>query len=263
MLYLPCCFYHTCIVLWWGIIYISLIIVKHDTDNKENLQENGNNADNNNNNNNQENTTKDNTSNNNNNNTTTDSNNNSDDDTNDTEETLLKESAEVEAGIAGLAIAEPSNFSVKHPLQNSWTIWYPSCLVLLFLSSFFFKHPCTWWVFHLFFFSYITLIISLLSQLFILLFINILLTHAPRYINLLLFMLKRLSCSFYLLKNWLLMILFDEWRYDNPGKRSNQASWGDHLKKITTFSFVEDFWRYIIYLHPHPDNLVMVVLILL
>jgi len=57
-------------------------------------------------------------------------------------------------GVEQLGIAEPSNFSVKHPLQNSWTIWY-----------------------------------------------------------------------------------------DNPQKRTNQASWGDHLKKITTFSTVEDFWR--------------------
>jgi len=60
----------------------------------------------------------------------------------------------LEAGMEQLGIAEPSNFSVKHPLQNSWTIWY-----------------------------------------------------------------------------------------DNPGKRSNLASWGDHLKKITTFGTVEDFWR--------------------
>jgi len=60
----------------------------------------------------------------------------------------------LEEGVAALDIAEPSNFSVKHPLQNSWAIWY-----------------------------------------------------------------------------------------DNPGKRSNQASWGDHLKRITVVSFVEDFWR--------------------
>jgi len=60
----------------------------------------------------------------------------------------------IEGGVAGLAIAEPSNFSVKHPLQNGWTIWY-----------------------------------------------------------------------------------------DNPGKRTNQASWGDHLRTITTFDTVEDFWR--------------------
>lgn len=60
----------------------------------------------------------------------------------------------LEGGMQALGIAEPSNFSVKHPLQNGWTIWY-----------------------------------------------------------------------------------------DNPGKRSNQASWGDHLKKITTFGTVEDFWR--------------------
>jgi len=60
----------------------------------------------------------------------------------------------LESGMEQLGIAEPSNFSVKHPLQNSWTIWY-----------------------------------------------------------------------------------------DNPGKRSNQASWGDNLKKITSFGTVEDFWR--------------------
>jgi len=31
--------------------------------------------------------------------------------------------------------------------------------------------------------------------------------------------------------------------YDNPGKKTNQASWADHLKKIVTFDTVEDFWR--------------------
>jgi len=31
--------------------------------------------------------------------------------------------------------------------------------------------------------------------------------------------------------------------YDNPGKKTNQASWGDHLKKVVTFDTVEDFWR--------------------
>jgi len=61
---------------------------------------------------------------------------------------------EIEGGMAGLGIAEPSNFAVKHPLQNGWCIWF-----------------------------------------------------------------------------------------DNPGKRSNTASWGDHLRKITTFDTVEDFWR--------------------
>jgi len=65
-----------------------------------------------------------------------------------------QQAAGVEGGMAGLGIAEPSNFSVKHPLQNGWTIWY-----------------------------------------------------------------------------------------DNPGKRTNQASWGDHLRTITTFDTVEDFWR--------------------
>jgi len=30
--------------------------------------------------------------------------------------------------------------------------------------------------------------------------------------------------------------------YDNPGKKTTQESWGDHLKKIYTFSTVEDFW---------------------
>jgi len=61
---------------------------------------------------------------------------------------------DTEEGMARLGIAEPSNFAVKHPLQNGWSIWY-----------------------------------------------------------------------------------------DNPGKRTNQASWGDHLRKITTFDTVEDFWR--------------------
>jgi len=31
--------------------------------------------------------------------------------------------------------------------------------------------------------------------------------------------------------------------YDNPGKKTSQASWGDHLKKVVTFDTVEDFWR--------------------
>jgi len=69
-------------------------------------------------------------------------------------EQLQQPETGVEGGVGGLTIAEPSNFAVKHPLQNGWTIWY-----------------------------------------------------------------------------------------DNPGKRTNQASWGDHLRKITTFSSVEDFWR--------------------
>lgn len=118
--------------------------VESNTDNKENLQENGNN---------------DNTTHNHNNQDTTDShddnnnNNDSNDDNDDNTNTESQTDPLVE-GVQSLDIAEPSNFSVKHPLQNSWTIWY-----------------------------------------------------------------------------------------DNPGKRSNQASWGDHLKKITTFSFVEDFWR--------------------
>lgn len=122
--------------------------VESNTDNKENLQENGNN-DNTTHNHNQDTTD---SNNNNNNNDNNDSNDNSDNEDNtntdsQTEDPLVE-------GVQSLDIAEPSNFSVKHPLQNSWTIWY-----------------------------------------------------------------------------------------DNPGKRSNQASWGDHLKKITTFSFVEDFWR--------------------
>lgn len=82
------------------------------------------------------------------NNTDKDNNNDKDDSTQQSEE------AQIEAGMAGLGIAEPSNFAVKHPLQNGWTIWY-----------------------------------------------------------------------------------------DNPGKRTNTASWGDHLRKITTFDTVEDFWR--------------------
>lgn len=117
-----------------------------NTDNKENLQENGNNDNTSHNQNNQD-TTKDtqNDDNNDSNSTDNDDNTNTESETND--DPLIE-------GVQSLDIAEPSNFSVKHPLQNSWTIWY-----------------------------------------------------------------------------------------DNPGKRSNQASWGDHLKKITTFSFVEDFWR--------------------
>lgn len=121
-------------------------------DNKENLNNNNNNTDT----------------------TTTTNNNNQDDNTKDTTQTNADpqtttesqtqneevpakstEQEAIEHGMAGLGIVpEPSNFSVKHPLQNSWTIWY-----------------------------------------------------------------------------------------DNPGKRSNQASWGDHLKKITAFGTVEDFWR--------------------
>jgi len=31
--------------------------------------------------------------------------------------------------------------------------------------------------------------------------------------------------------------------YDNPGKKTSQASWGDHLRQIATFDTVEDFWR--------------------
>mmetsp|Transcript_15600 Transcript_15600/g.60979 ORF Transcript_15600/g.60979 Transcript_15600/m.60979 type:complete len:223 (+) Transcript_15600:350-1018(+) len=31
--------------------------------------------------------------------------------------------------------------------------------------------------------------------------------------------------------------------YDNPGRKTSQHSWGDHLRQISTFSFVEDFWR--------------------
>jgi len=70
------------------------------------------------------------------------------------EEAAGQQTTGVEEGVTALGIAEPSNFSVKHPLQNGWTIWY-----------------------------------------------------------------------------------------DNPGKRTNQASWGDHLRTITTFDTVEDFWR--------------------
>lgn len=128
---------------------------KHiDTDNKENLNENGNNNNNNNNdtnnhNNQDNNNTKDNTHTNN-----DDPQLNTESQTGGEPSQSNAEQPALEQGILGLDIAEPSNFSVKHPLQNSWTIWY-----------------------------------------------------------------------------------------DNPGKRSNQASWGDHLKKITTFGTVEDFWR--------------------
>jgi len=127
-----------------------------DGDNKENLSENGNN------NNNHNNHTEHNNNNNNNNNHdnhTHDETNDEDDETvteQDSSENPLQdtEQAALEEEVGQLSIAEPSNFSVKHPLQNNWTIWY-----------------------------------------------------------------------------------------DNPQKRTNQASWGDHLKKITTFSTVEDFWR--------------------
>jgi translation initiation factor 4E len=134
----------------------------HDAD-KENLNGNSNNTNNhtdndktNNNDtttNNNNNTNNDETNNNNNNN------NNSDDDDDDTQQDKdtrqqIPTSDSMEEGIAALALAEPSNFAVKHPLQNGWTIWF-----------------------------------------------------------------------------------------DNPGKRTNQASWGDHLRKITTFDTVEDFWR--------------------
>lgn len=111
-----------------------------DTDNKEN-NENGNNNN------------SDNTNNTNDNNNTNDTTQNKDDTQTNTESSEPSQPA-LEQGMAGLGIAEPSNFSVKHPLQNSWSIWY-----------------------------------------------------------------------------------------DNPGKRSNQASWGDHLKRITSFGTVEDFWR--------------------
>jgi len=121
-------------------------------DNKENLSENGNNN-NNNHNNHDHNTTQDNNTHNN-----TDTNDeDEDDETDDTQQSenpSLDQDTGLEQVVGELGIAEPSNFSVKHPLQNSWTIWY-----------------------------------------------------------------------------------------DNPQKRTNQASWGDHLKKITTFSTVEDFWR--------------------
>lgn len=32
------------------------------------------------------------------------------------------------------------------------------------------------------------------------------------------------------------------WWYDNPRRKTNMSSWGDFLKKIYTFSTVEDFW---------------------
>lgn len=65
-----------------------------------------------------------------------------------------QQQTEIEGEMAAVAIADPSNFTVKHPLQNSWTIWF-----------------------------------------------------------------------------------------DNPGKRTSTASWVEHLRKITTFDTVEDFWR--------------------
>jgi len=124
---------------------------QNDTDNKENLHENGNNS--NNHNHDHDHTDK-----------TNNTNTNDEDETNtqhesqthteDDDDEPQSQDGTLEEGLGQLGIAEPSNFSVKHPLQNSWTIWY-----------------------------------------------------------------------------------------DNPGKRSNQASWGDHLKKITTVGTVEDFWR--------------------
>jgi len=33
------------------------------------------------------------------------------------------------------------------------------------------------------------------------------------------------------------------WWFDNPGKKTSQSSWGDHLKRIITIDTVEDFWR--------------------
>eukprot|EP01126_Amoeba_proteus_P010549 TRINITY_DN1411_c0_g1_i2.p1 TRINITY_DN1411_c0_g1~~TRINITY_DN1411_c0_g1_i2.p1 ORF type:complete len:191 (+),score=21.01 TRINITY_DN1411_c0_g1_i2:184-756(+) len=32
------------------------------------------------------------------------------------------------------------------------------------------------------------------------------------------------------------------WWYDNPGRKTTQHSWGDHLKQVYTFNTVEDFW---------------------
>jgi len=117
----------------------------NDTEDKENL--NGNSNSNNNNHHTDNDTT----------NTQPDQTDDSDDDDN-TENTDIQHVAE---GMAALGIAEPSNFAVKHPLQNGWSIWY-----------------------------------------------------------------------------------------DNPGKRTSLASWGDHLKKVTTFYTVEDFWRVFNHLKP-------------
>lgn len=130
----------------------------HDAD-KENLNgnSNNNNHDNKTNNNTTDNTENNNTDHNNHNNNNKDTQEQEqqeqDDDTTEQPQRITT-SESIEEGIAALAIAEPSNFAVKHPLQNGWTIWF-----------------------------------------------------------------------------------------DNPGKRTNQASWGDHLRKITTFDTVEDFWR--------------------
>lgn len=111
----------------------------HDeTENKENLNENGNNNNHN--------------DHNDNNNHDTQTHITETNDDTDTQQDSQSENPVLE--MEQLSVAEPSNFSVKHPLQNGWTIWY-----------------------------------------------------------------------------------------DNPQKRTNQASWGDHLKKITTFGTVEDFWR--------------------
>jgi translation initiation factor 4E len=120
---------------------------QNGVDNKENLNENGNNNnhDNHDNHDNDHNQTDTNT------NDETDTQQNNSQSENPPQD---QDTAALEQGVGQLGIVEPSNFSVKHPLQNSWTIWY-----------------------------------------------------------------------------------------DNPQKRTNQASWGDHLKKITTFGTVEDFWR--------------------
>jgi len=126
----------------------------NNTEDKEQLNGNSNNDNhtdtNNHTNNTNTNTNTENENNNNNNNNNTDNPEQPPDNTAQQEE----EPTGTEEGMASLGIAEPSNFAVKHPLQNGWSIWY-----------------------------------------------------------------------------------------DNPGKRTNQASWGDHLRKITTFDTVEDFWR--------------------
>lgn len=127
----------------------------HDAD-KENLNGNSNNTNNHDNKTDINNNTENKENNNDETNNNTDHNNTENNEQQEQEDTTqqIPNSDSIEEGIAALAIAEPSNFAVKHPLQNGWTIWF-----------------------------------------------------------------------------------------DNPGKRTNQASWGDHLRKITTFDTVEDFWR--------------------
>jgi hypothetical protein len=95
----------------------SLTMDKHtEVDNKENLNENGNNNNNNHNNHDHDHT----------NHTHNNTKTNDETDTQHSDPPQEdQDTKELEGGVGQLGIAEPSNFSVKHPLQNSWTIWYP------------------------------------------------------------------------------------------------------------------------------------------